>query len=116
MKRRGFTLIELLVVVAIMALLISILLPSLGRARQVARKTYCMANLREIGKGLFYYAQDHNDFFPVIHGTDYEHPVEPNEEWWELLLPYKFAASTCCVRRTRIGTRPIVMPTRGTRS
>ncbi len=87
---RGFTLIELLVVVAVIALLISILLPSLSRARQMARRTYCMNNMREIGKGLLYYAQDSKDFFPCIHGTDYENPEPPAHEWWETLLPYKF--------------------------
>lgn len=87
---RAFTLIELLVVVAIIALLLAILLPSLSRARQMARRTYCASNMREIGKGLFYYAQKHNDFFPMIHGTDYEDPQPAEREWWEMLLPYKF--------------------------
>ena len=87
---RAFTLIELLVVVAVIALLISILLPSLSHARKMARRTYCMNNLREIGKGLYYYAQDHNDFFPVVHGTDYENPEHADHDWWEFLLPYKF--------------------------
>lgn len=87
---RGFTLIELLVVVAIMALLLAILLPSLSRARQMARRTYCMSNMREIGKALLFYADDYRDFFPVVHGTDYEEPLEAEQEWWQFLVPYKF--------------------------
>jgi prepilin-type N-terminal cleavage/methylation domain-containing protein len=56
--RRGFTLIELLVVVAIIALLVSILVPSLGRARELTRKTLCKTNLSALGKGWAMYFSD----------------------------------------------------------
>jgi len=60
----GFTLIELLVVVAIIGLLISILLPSLSRAKDQAKKTACLANLRTIGQGMVMYADAHRDRLP----------------------------------------------------
>jgi len=65
-KKRAFTLIELLVVVAIIALLISILLPSLSRARELSKRTVCSANLRGIGQAMYIYAQDDPQIFPAI--------------------------------------------------
>jgi prepilin-type N-terminal cleavage/methylation domain-containing protein/prepilin-type processing-associated H-X9-DG protein len=59
---RAFTLIELLVVVAIIALLIAILLPSLSRARDKARTTACLANLKQISHAINYYAGDNDGF------------------------------------------------------
>ncbi|HUO07584.1 MAG TPA: prepilin-type N-terminal cleavage/methylation domain-containing protein [Phycisphaerae bacterium] len=63
-KSHGFTLIELLVVVGIIALLMAILLPTLGRARERARTTRCLANLHSIGQGLVAY-QGLNDGYVV---------------------------------------------------
>lgn len=65
-KSKAFTLIELLVVVAIIALLISILLPSLSRARELSKRTVCSANLRGIGQAMYIYAQDDPQIFPAI--------------------------------------------------
>ncbi|HOW19243.1 MAG TPA: type II secretion system protein, partial [Phycisphaerae bacterium] len=63
-KARAFTLIELLVVVAIIALLVSILLPSLARAREQARKGVCLSNLHQCGVGFSQYAVDYKYVLP----------------------------------------------------
>jgi prepilin-type N-terminal cleavage/methylation domain-containing protein len=63
-RRKGFTLIELLVVVAIIALLISILLPSLARAREITKRAVCASNLRGIGQAMKVYANDNADWYP----------------------------------------------------
>lgn len=59
-RKRGFTLIELLVVVAIIALLIAILMPSLAKAKQNAQNAVCLSNLRQIVLGMNVYANEHN--------------------------------------------------------
>ena len=61
-RRAAFTLIELLVVVAIIALLLSILLPSLERARAQARQVLCLTNLKSQGRAVFFYAEDNDGF------------------------------------------------------
>jgi prepilin-type N-terminal cleavage/methylation domain-containing protein len=61
---RGFTLIDVLVSIAVIAVLIGILLPSLGRARETARRVICSSNVRQIGLGLAMFADDHKGRLP----------------------------------------------------
>jgi len=63
---RGFTLIELLVVISIIALLVGLTLPALGSARETARRTQCLANLRSFGQGLQLYMNDSKDRLPYV--------------------------------------------------
>jgi prepilin-type N-terminal cleavage/methylation domain-containing protein/prepilin-type processing-associated H-X9-DG protein len=63
----GFTLVELLVVIGIIAILISVLLPALGKARESANAIKCSANLRSIGQGLLIYAAENKGTFPAAY-------------------------------------------------
>jgi prepilin-type N-terminal cleavage/methylation domain-containing protein/prepilin-type processing-associated H-X9-DG protein len=69
-SKRGFTLVELLVVIGIIALLISMLLPALNRAREAANTVACLANLRQIGQGLLMYANAHHGRMPPGAGME----------------------------------------------
>jgi prepilin-type N-terminal cleavage/methylation domain-containing protein/prepilin-type processing-associated H-X9-DG protein len=63
-RNKGFTLIELLVVIAIIAILASMLLPALGKAKAKAATIYCQNNLKNLGQATYMYAQEYNDFIP----------------------------------------------------
>src|ERR1051326_6857092 len=61
-SKRGFTLLELLVVIAVIAILISILIPAVRRIRAAGERTYCAANIRSILQAMHMYAAAHKDF------------------------------------------------------
>jgi len=65
MSRRGFTLIELLVVIAIIAILAAILFPVFAKAREKARQTSCLSNMKQLALGYLQYAQDYDERYPT---------------------------------------------------
>src|SRR5256885_12523802 len=64
-RRRAFTLVELLVVIGIIAVLISILLPSLARAREAANRTQCLSNMRQLYTALVMYSNQSKEAVPL---------------------------------------------------
>lgn len=69
MKKEKFTLIELLLVIAVIGILLSLLLPSLGKSRELARRAVCLSNNKQIGMALFAYSKKNNSKLPPGNGT-----------------------------------------------
>src|SRR5438309_3093953 len=87
-KRRGFTLIELLVVIAIIAILAAILFPVFAQARDKARQTTCLSNLRQVATGVLLYLQDYDERMPADY-TYRKIDVGTRLWWWQdLIRPY----------------------------
>lgn len=93
-KTRGFTLIELLVVIAIIAILAAILFPVFARARENARRTSCLSNLRQLGMATMQYIQDYDERYPYNVSSNPTTPpngrfwLGTNWYWQQIIYPY----------------------------
>ncbi|MBC8139590.1 MAG: DUF1559 domain-containing protein [Fibrella sp.] len=102
-RRNGFTLIELLVVIAIIAILAAILFPVFSQAREKARATSCLSNLKQMGLGLIMYSQDFDEAMPPAWIGYSEDPSKSvgfpgTARWQDVVQPY--------VKNTQIFTCP----------
>lgn len=91
LSHRAFTLIELLVVIAIIAILAAILFPVFAQAKEAAKKTQCLSNVKQLGTAFQIYVGDNDDTTPAIWGGS--GTCQPNgdycsQEWWYGLFPY----------------------------
>jgi len=88
--RKGFTLIELLVVIAIISILAAILFPVFARAREKARQSNCLSNIKQLDLAMLMYAQDYDELIPY---DDLDYNQDGNENagdgtWRGMLRPY----------------------------
>jgi prepilin-type N-terminal cleavage/methylation domain-containing protein/prepilin-type processing-associated H-X9-DG protein len=93
--RRGFTLIELLVVIAIIAILAAILFPVFARAREKARQTSCLSNMKQLGLALSMYVTDYDQRLPAWradHAAAFPYPDPTYNQnrgpWYVTIFPY----------------------------
>jgi prepilin-type N-terminal cleavage/methylation domain-containing protein/prepilin-type processing-associated H-X9-DG protein len=112
-KKSAFTLIELLVVIAIIAILAAILFPVFAQAREKARQTSCLSNMKQVGLGLLMYVQDYDENYPRADYWDARPPLNPaatgtfaarvnHYKWPAWVLPYtKNVNIFRCPSRTR---------------
>jgi prepilin-type N-terminal cleavage/methylation domain-containing protein/prepilin-type processing-associated H-X9-DG protein len=104
--RKGFTLIELLVVIAIIAILAAILFPVFARAREKARQTACLSNVKQISLGVQMYAQDYDEVLPFFYISHADHSMRTGLA--QIIQPYiKNADVYNCPSSDGVVTEPI---------
>src|SRR5512142_2027300 len=92
--KRGFTLIELLVVIAIIAILAAILFPVFAQARESARTSTCLSNVKQLTLGMMQYVQDYDERFPgwdwgfFCNGGNNGAPRDSSAFWTMAIYPY----------------------------
>jgi len=99
--RRGFTLIELLVVIAIIAILAAILFPVFARAREKARQTSCLSNMKQLSLAFMMYAQDYDEGWPATTYGDCFHPAHT----WNGMVPWVMSTQSY-VKNWQVGVCP----------
>ena len=105
-KKTGFTLIELLVVIAIIAILAAILFPVFARAKEAAKKTSCLSNMRQTGTSLMLYIGDYDSTYMK---TTYNNTTPRIGSWVLLLQPY---VQNYQIFRCPSDPAPVILPTR----
>lgn len=87
-RRAGFTLIELLVVVAIIAVLVSLLLPALSRGKEFARGAACVSNLRQLALAVHLYADESEDRFPAVWDASVGNGQNSGSDGWMYFMSF----------------------------
>lgn len=101
-SRRAFTLIELLVVIAIIAILAAILFPVFARAREAARKTSCLSNLKQIGSAIQMYSQDYDENLPSVRFANYPDGLWGSPAWNDYQWGYIFTLTEPYIKNTGV--------------
>ncbi len=91
-RKTAFTLIELLVVISIIAILVSILLPALAKARELANRAVCMANIRGVIQAMITYGQSNGGTFPTVNFGGASNYYQNSPAGWFETLPNRYTA------------------------
>ena len=103
--RPGFTLIELLVVIAIIAILAAILFPVFAQAREKARQTVCVSNMKQIGTGMIMYTSDYDGYWPKSDGCSTTPTTNPSSP-----QPWTCTGSAYALRMNQYKWQAWIMP------